>query len=74
MYRANDTCLSRLENRIHIRMRLSVFWYSIPAQIKGVIDKLFSFYVAGKDIAGKECAMITCCEEESFNRKDVLAL
>ena len=25
-----------------------VYWYSIPAQIKGVIDKMFSFCVAGK--------------------------
>ena len=43
---------------------MPVYWYSIPAQIKGVIDRLFSFVVGGKDIAGKECAMIVCCEEE----------
>lgn len=40
-----------------------VYWYSIPAQIKGVIDKLYSFCAAGKDIAGKKCAIIACCEE-----------
>ena len=43
---------------------MPVYWYSIPAQIKGVIDRLYSFCVAGKDVAGKECAMIVCCEEE----------
>lgn len=43
---------------------MPVYWYSIPAQIKCVIDKLFSFCVAGKDVAGKECALITCCEED----------
>ncbi len=42
---------------------MPVYWYSIPAQIKGVIDKLFSLVVGGKEIAGKECALITCCEE-----------
>lgn len=47
-----------------------VYWYSIPAQIKGVIDKLFSFCVAGKDIAGKECALITCCEEDDLSVMD----
>ncbi len=47
-----------------------VYWYSIPAQIKGVIDKLFSFCVAGKDIAGKECALITCCEEADLSVMD----
>jgi len=47
-----------------------VYWYSIPAQIKGVIDRLYSFCVAGKDIAGKECALITCCEEEDATVMD----
>jgi len=47
-----------------------VYWYSIPAQIKGVIDKLFSLVVGGKDIAGKECALITCCEEEDMSVMD----
>ena len=47
-----------------------VYWYSIPAQIKGVIDRLYSFCVAGKDIAGKECAMIVCCEEEDMSVMD----
>lgn len=49
---------------------MPVYWYSIPAQIKGVIDKLFSFCVAGKDIAEKECALITCCEENDMSVMD----
>lgn len=49
---------------------MPVYWYSIPAQIKGVIDKLFSFVVGGKDIAGKECALIACCEEEDMSVLD----
>lgn len=49
---------------------MPVYWYSIPAQIKGVIDRLFSFVVGGKDIAGKECAMIVCCEEEDLSVMD----
>ena len=40
-----------------------VYWYTIPAQIKGVIDRVFSFVVGGKEIAGKKCGIITCCEE-----------
>lgn len=46
---------------------MPVYWYSIPAQIKGVIDKLFSFCVAGKEVAGKECALIACCEEDDIS-------
>lgn len=49
---------------------MPVYWYSIPAQIKGVIDKLFSFCVAGKDVAGKECALIACCEEDDMSVMD----
>ena len=49
---------------------MPVYWYSIPAQVKGVIDKLFSFVAGGKDIAGKECAMIVCCEEEDLSVMD----
>lgn len=49
---------------------MPVYWYSIPAQVKGVIDRLYSFCVAGKDIAGKECALITCCEEEDMSVMD----
>ncbi|MDE5856547.1 MAG: flavodoxin family protein [Anaeroplasmataceae bacterium] len=47
-----------------------VYWYSFPAQIKGVIDRLFSFCVAGKDVSGKECALITCCEEDDLSVMD----
>lgn len=49
---------------------MPVYWYSIPAQIKSVIDKLFSFVVGGKDISGKECAMIACCEEDDLSVMD----
>ena len=49
---------------------MPVYWYSIPAQIKGDIDRLFSFVVGGKDIAGKECALIACCEEDDLSVMD----
>jgi len=49
---------------------MPVYWYSIPAQIKGVIDRIFSLVVGGKDISGKECALITCCEEDDMTVMD----
>jgi len=49
---------------------MPVYWYSIPAQIKCVIDRIFSFVVGGKDIAGKECALIPCCEEDDMSVMD----
>lgn len=42
---------------------MPVYWYSIPAQIKGVIDCMFALVIGGKKYAGKKCALISCCEE-----------
>ena len=42
-----------------------VYWYTFPAQIKAVIDRWFSLYVAGKDFSGKKVALLSCCEEEN---------
>ena len=49
---------------------MPVYWYSIPAQIKAVIDRIYSLVVGGKDISGKECALIACCEEEDLSVLD----
>ena len=45
-----------------------IYWYSIPSQIKAVIDKCFSFVIGGKtdQFFHKECALITCCEEDDI--------
>lgn len=45
---------------------MPVYWYTIPAQLKAVIDKLFSFCTAGKDVSGKGCGIIACCEEDDM--------
>ncbi len=37
---------------------------------QGVIDRLFSFVVGGKDISGKECGIIACCEENDMSVLD----
>lgn len=42
---------------------MPVYWYSIPAQIKGVIDCMFALVIGGKDYKGKKCGIIACCEE-----------
>lgn len=47
-----------------------VYWYSFPAQIKSVVDRLYSFCIAGKDISGKQCGLITCFEEHDMSVMD----
>lgn len=49
---------------------MPVYWYSIPAQIKGVIDRVFSMVVGGKQIAGKKMGLICCCEEHDIKVMD----
>ncbi|MDE7468566.1 MAG: flavodoxin family protein [Muribaculaceae bacterium] len=49
---------------------MPLYWYSIPAQIKGVIDRVFSFYVAEKPIQGKKMGLICCCEEDDVTMLD----
>lgn len=42
---------------------LPVYWYSVPASIKLVIDKFWSFIIGEVKIEGKEAALISACEE-----------
>lgn len=49
---------------------MPVYWYSIPSQIKAVIDRIYSLVLGGKDISGKECAIIACCEEDDLTVLD----
>lgn len=51
-----------------------VYWYSFPSQIKAAIDKIFSFVVGGKDISGKKCGLIVCCEENDMTVLDGIRL
>ena len=43
-----------IEKADAIVFTMPVYWYSIPAQIKGVIDRIYSLVIGGKEIAGKE--------------------
>jgi len=60
----------RILNADAVVFAMPVYWYSIPAQIKGVIDRLFSFVVGEKDISGKKMGLICCCEEHDMSVMD----
>lgn len=53
---------------------MPVYWYSIPSQLKGVIDRMYSLVIGGQDIEGKQCALITCCEEDEESVMDGVRL
>lgn len=42
-----------------------VYWYGMPASVKSLIDKCYSFYVGiEKKFEGKKAALITCCGDD----------
>lgn len=59
-----------IKNADAIVFTMPVYWYTIPAQIKAIIDKLFSFCTASVDVSGKKCALIACCEEDDMTVLD----
>lgn len=46
---------------------MPVYWYSIPAKIKAVIDKTFPFGMDNENVAGKGCGLICCCAEDDIS-------
>ena len=49
---------------------MPVYWYSIPAKIKTVIDKTFPFGMDNENVAGKGCRLICCCAEDDISVMD----
>lgn len=50
-----------------------VYWYTLPSELKTVVDKFYSFYVGGKreNISNKKTVLMTCCEEDMSAMDDV---
>ncbi len=64
-----NTIAAALEKADFILLSCPVYWYSIPAKIKAVIDKFFAFYILGmKDnrMKGKRAGLLACWEEKDM--------
>ena len=53
-----------LESADVIAVATPVYWYTFPAQLKAVIDKMYALYVGKKPISAKECVLMACAEED----------
>lgn len=60
----NTLAAPAIESADAVIFAMPVYWYSVPAQIKMIIDKLYAFMVGQKNIAGKQYGLIACCEEK----------
>ena len=38
-------------------------WYDFPGKLKCLIDNMYCFYAAGKDLSHKKAAILSCGEE-----------
>lgn len=53
-----------LVNTDAIVITCPVYWYTMPACIKSLLDKFYAIYMAGIDFKGKKWALMSCCEAE----------
>ena len=37
---------------------MPVYWFTVPGQIKSIIDHFYAFMVGGKDVKGKHCVVL----------------
>lgn len=47
-----------------------VYWYTFPAAVKALIDKLYALYAAGHRFTDKRCALISCCADSEMETFD----
>lgn len=47
-----------------------VYWYTFPARVKALIDKLYALYVGGHRFTGKRCALLSCCADSGMDTFD----
>lgn len=45
---------------------MPTYWFSVPSNIKGVLDRMYCFLVGGKmdQVAGKKAALFACCMDD----------
>ncbi|HIU17416.1 MAG TPA: flavodoxin family protein [Candidatus Avidesulfovibrio excrementigallinarum] len=47
-----------------------VYWYTFPAKVKALLDKLYALYAGGRLFTGKRCALISCCADDGMDTFD----
>ncbi len=67
----SDDSFNRIASHIEaadaVVMAMPVYWFSIPAQIKCVVDKLYAFTNAHHDVSGKQFALLACCADSDMS-------
>ena len=47
---------------------MPVYWYTMPAQIKAVIDRTYALFMSRREaFSGKACALLACCGDNDLS-------
>ena len=55
---------------------MPTYWFSVPSNIKGVLDRLYCFLPGGKmeQASGKKAALIACCGDAGVSIMDAIKI
>ena len=55
---------------------MPTYWFSVPSNIKGVLDRLYCFLPGGKmeQASGKKAALIACCGDADVSIMDAIKI
>ena len=59
-----NTIAPKIEEADAVVFASPVYWWGFTAQLKAVVDKLYSLYRAKEDFSGKTCALIACAADD----------
>ncbi|WP_026888873.1 flavodoxin family protein [Clostridium beijerinckii] len=65
-----NTLAPEIEKADVIVFATPLYWYTFPSNLKGVIDKMYSFIIGQKKINIKESMLIVCGEEKDESAFD----
>lgn len=59
-----------------VAFAMPTYWFSVPSNIKGVLDRMYCFLIGGKmeQAAGKKAVLIACCGDASVSIMDAIKL
>jgi multimeric flavodoxin WrbA len=60
----------KLEHADTLVLSTPLYWFSFPAKIKIVIDKLYSFLIGSRQLSIKEAVLMVCAETSSLEDFD----
>lgn len=65
---------SAIEKADAVIFVMPLYWYSIPGQMKAVIDRFQSLAFEKDRLVGKKCALIACCADEGVEKFDGIVI